>query len=101
MLLAIGIGNTSIKLGVFDGEKLAATWHIASDLQRLPDEYSITLLSLLEHGKIKKADITEAAIWCTVPSLIPTFEELLQKHFAIFPLVVGAGIKVFHHGVRP
>jgi len=97
MLLAIGIGNTSIKLGLFDGEKLAAAWHIATDLQRMPDEYSITLFSLLEQGKIKKADITEAAIWCTVPSLIPTFEELLQKHFGISPLVVGAGIK---SGVR-
>jgi type III pantothenate kinase len=32
-----------------------------------------------------------------VPSLIPTFEELLQKHFGISPLVVGAGIKT---GVR-
>lgn len=97
MLLAIGIGNTSIKLGVFDGEKLAVSWHIATDMRRTPDEYTITLLSLLEQGSIKKSDITEAALWCTVPSLVPIFEELLQKHFQITPLVVGAGIKT---GVR-
>ena len=97
MLLAIGIGNTSIKLGVFDGEKLAAAWHIATDMRRTPDEYTITLFSLLEQGKIKKSDISEAAMWCTVPSLIPTFEELLQKQFNISPLVVGVGIKT---GVR-
>jgi type III pantothenate kinase len=97
MLLAIGIGNTSIKLGLFDGERLAATWYIATDLRRTPDEYTIALFSLLEQGNIKKPDITEAALWCTVPSLIPTFEELLSKHFGISPLVVGAGIKT---GVR-
>ena len=92
MLLAIGIGNTSIKLGVFDGDKIAATWHIATDMRRMPDEYAITLSSLLEQGGVKKSEITEAAMWCTVPSLIPTFEEVLQKQFAITPLVVGAGI---------
>jgi type III pantothenate kinase len=97
MLLAIGIGNTSIKLGVFDDDKLSASWHIATDMRRTPDEYTITLLSLLEQGGIKKADITEAAMWCTVPSLLPTFGELLQEHFGISPLVVGAGIKT---GVR-
>ncbi|RJO62577.1 MAG: type III pantothenate kinase [Dehalococcoidia bacterium] len=97
MLLAIGIGNTSIKLGVFDGEKLASAWHIATDIRHTPDEYSVTLFSLLEQGNVEKSDLTEAAMWCTVPPLIPTFEELLRKHFGISPLVVGAGIKT---GVR-
>jgi len=93
MLLAIGIGNTSIKIGVFDGEKLAATWQVASVLHRLPDEYAITLLSLLKLQDIEPGQVTEAAIWCTVPSLGPTFEELLQKYFHVKPFIVAAGIK--------
>jgi len=97
MLLAIGIGNTSIKLGIFEGEKLIHTWHISTDMRRMPDEYAITLFNLLEQCGISRSDIQEAAMWCTVPSLIPTFEELLQKHFQITPLVVAAGIKT---GVR-
>ena len=97
MLIAIGIGNTSIKIGIYDGEKLAASWHIATDLRRMPDEYSITLLSLLQAEGIAKPDINEAAMWCTVPSLIATFEEVIKKNFGIAPLVVGAGIKT---GIR-
>jgi type III pantothenate kinase len=97
MLIAVGIGNTSIKLGVYDGEKLAASWHIATDPRRMPDEYSVILLSLLEAGHIGKPDITEAAMWCTVPALISTFEEVLKKNFGIAPLVIGAGIKT---GIR-
>jgi type III pantothenate kinase len=97
MLLAIGIGNTSIKLGVFEGDKLGSTWHIATDIRRTPDEYGVTLFSLLKQSELKISDITETAMWCTVPSLIPTFEELSQKHFGISPFVVGAGIKT---GVR-
>ena len=97
MLLAIGIGNTSIKLGVFDGEKLAATWHIATDPRRTPDEYAVMLSSLLAQHDIKSNDISESAMWCTVPALIPTFEELLKKHYGAAPLVVGVGVKT---GVR-
>jgi type III pantothenate kinase len=97
MLLAIGIGNTSIKLGVFDGENLKATWHIGSDTRRWPDEYATLLLDLLRQEGMAAGDIDEAALWCTVPSLAPNFEELLQKYFHVVPLVVAAGIKT---GVR-
>jgi type III pantothenate kinase len=93
MLLAIGIGNTSIKLGVFEGERLVATWQVASVLHRLPDEYAVTLLGLLGLQNIKPSQITEAAMWCTVPSLQPAFEELLLRYFNIHPLVVVAGVK--------
>jgi type III pantothenate kinase len=97
MLLAIGIGNTSIKLGLFDGENLRATWQVGSDTRRLPDEYAVLLLNLLRQRNVAVGDIDEAAIWCTVPSLSTTFEELLQKYFKVAPLVVGAGVKT---GVR-
>lgn len=93
MLLAIGIGNTSIKLGVFDGDKLKATFQVASVIHRLPDEYTLTLLGLLKLQDISPSQITEAAMWCTVPSLAPTFEELLQRCFHTKPLIVAAGVK--------
>ena len=93
MLLAIGIGNTSIKLGVFDGDNLVVTFQVASVVHRLPDEYTLSLLGLLKLKDITPEQITEAAMWCTVPSLAPTFEELLKKNFDIQPLVVAAGIK--------
>ena len=93
MLLAVGIGNTSIKLGVFEGEDLITTFHLASVVHRLPDEYALTLLGLLDLRGITPAQITEAAMWCTVPSLTATFEELLQRYFNIRPLVVAAGVK--------
>ncbi len=93
MLLAIGIGNTSIKLGLFDGEKLAATWQVASVLHRLPDEYAVMLLDLLKLRDLKAAQVTEAAMWCTVPLLASTFDDMLQRYFSIRPLVVAAGVK--------
>ncbi|MCL2149347.1 MAG: type III pantothenate kinase [Dehalococcoidia bacterium] len=93
MLLAIGIGNTSIKLGVFDGDSLVVTFHVASVIHRLSDEYALTILGLLKLKDISPVQITEAALWCTVPSIAPSFDDLLQRYFNVRPLVVAAGVK--------
>jgi type III pantothenate kinase len=93
MLLAVDIGNTSITLGVFDGEKLRATWHVATGVHRMPDEYASLLLSLLRHQGLATADVKAVALCSVVPPLISTFEELFRRYFNIEPLVVGAGVK--------
>jgi type III pantothenate kinase len=93
MLLAIGIGNTSIKLGVFKGDDLIASWHISTDQRKTADEYAVTLFSLLAHSGVESSGVNEAAMWSTVPSLVLVFTDLLEKHFHIEPLVVAAGIK--------
>jgi type III pantothenate kinase len=93
MLLAVDIGNTSITLGVFDGEKLRATWHVATGVHRLPDEYASLLLSLLRHQGLETADVKAVALCSVVPPLISTFEELFKRYFNIEPLVVGVGVK--------
>ena len=93
MLLAIDIGNTDITLGVFEGEELGATWHVATSIHRMVDEYAALLLNLLQHQNLKVADIKEIALCSVVPPLISTFEELSQRYFHLSPLVVGAGVK--------
>jgi type III pantothenate kinase len=97
MLLAIDIGNTNITLGVFDGDKLGATFRLATHVNQMSDEYAVYILSLLQQRGIDMAAITEGAISCVVPPLITTFNELFQRYFNIVPLVIGPGVKT---GVR-
>jgi type III pantothenate kinase len=97
MLLTIDIGNTSIAFGVFEGEELRVTTNIATDIHRLPEEYAILLLNLLHYHDVQQADIDEVVLCSVVPPLVSTFEELLERHLRINPLVIGAGIKT---GVR-
>jgi len=97
MLLAIDIGNTDTTLGVFAGEELHATWHMATVIHRMADEYATVLLNLLHHQGLDKPDIKEVALCSVVPPLTATFEELFQRYFHVSPLVVGAGVKT---GVR-
>jgi len=97
MLLAVDIGNTSIAFGVFENEKLRATWRIATVIHRMADEYAVLLLNLLRHQGLDKSDIKDIALCSVVPPLITTFVDLSQRYFNTTPLVVGAGVKT---GVR-
>jgi type III pantothenate kinase len=93
MLLAFDIANTNIKIGMFDGDKLRATWRISTGVQRMADEYAVMLFNLLRHQGIDFKDVKEGAMSCVVPPLLTTFNELFQRYFNIKPLVVGPGVK--------
>jgi type III pantothenate kinase len=97
MLLAFDVGNTTITIGLFDREQLRATWRIATDHQRLADEYAVLLLGLLDVERVEKQSIDAAVLASVVPDLLPTFEDLCRKHLKVDPLVVGTGTKT---GVR-
>ncbi len=97
MLLAIDIGNTNVTLGVYEGERLAAHWRIATVHERMPDEYGLILLGLFEHSSLHISQITGVAIASVVPALTSTFRELCRDYLQHDPLVIDAGVKT---GVR-
>jgi type III pantothenate kinase len=97
VLLALDVGNTNVTIGVFDGEKTCATWRMATDKERLADEYAVMLMGLLATAKIEPGVITEAVMASVVPDLVPVFERLCQRYFGVDPVVVGTGTRT---GVR-
>ena len=97
VLLALDIGNTSIHIGLWDGDTIANTWRIGVEQEKLPDEYGVLLMNLLDTGGIAASQIGACIIGCDVPPLIPTFEQVCRKYFKIEPMVVGHGLRT---GVR-
>ncbi len=97
MLLVIDVGNTDTTLGVFEDQELRATWHLATGIHRMADEYAALLINLLQYQGLGISDIKQVAVCSVVPPLTATFEELFQRYFHISPLIVGAGVKT---GVR-
>ena len=93
MLLAIDIGNTNITLGVFQGDSIKATWRLATDPRRMPDEYGMTILNLLPVRGISSSDIDAVVVCSVVPTLTQAFTELSQSFFNDTPLLVGAGVR--------
>lgn len=93
MLLVTDIGNTRTTLGVFEGDKLRATWNFATIIHRMVDELAASLLFLLNHEGIEVADIKGVAMCSVVPPLTGVFSELFERYCHVKPLVVGPGIK--------
>lgn len=97
MLLVVDIGNTSVHVGVFDGDRLLETWRLTTDVNRLPDEYALLLRGVLETAGLSGDDITECALSSTVPPLTQPFVELVRRYFQAETLVAGSGMRT---GVR-
>ncbi|MBI3362740.1 MAG: type III pantothenate kinase [Chloroflexi bacterium] len=97
MLLAIDIGNTNITLGLYEGEKLGPRWRLATDHERMPDEYGIAILNLFQHSRHTAGDVSAIAIASVVPPLTGTFVTACRQYLDHDPLVVDAGVRT---GVR-
>jgi type III pantothenate kinase len=93
MLLAIDVGNTNITIGVFDGSKLKATWTVATEVHRMPDEYASLLLNLFDRQGLAPSQITDMVLCSVVPPLVGVFDEVCRRYLKISPLVVEAGVK--------
>ena len=97
MLLAIDVGNTDIKLGVFDGERLCSGWRWSTDRARMADEYAVLLGWALSHHELSFSAITRAVLCSVVPSLTGAFSSLCERYLHQEPLVVTAAVET---GVR-
>lgn len=93
MLLCIDIGNTNIKLGLFEGDKLRAHWRIATERTRLADEYAMLLLDLFRAQQITLDVVNGIALSSVVPALTPEFSDLARRYLKQTPIVVGPGVK--------
>ena len=97
MLLTIDIGNTNLTLGLYEGEKLGPHWRLATDHARMPDEYGLQLLGLLEHAGCGQDCLTGIVVASVVPNLTGRVIQACQEYLKLEPLVVDAGVKT---GIR-
>ena len=93
MLLAIDVGNTNITLGLYQGENRLGAWRLATVHNRMPDEYGLQLLGLLEHARHTVQEIEGTVLASVVPPLTGTFVQACREYLGQDPLVVDAGVK--------
>ncbi len=91
MLLAVDVGNTNTKVGVFEGPRLRASWALATRRQQTADELGVLLEALLRGRGLRRADVTGLALSNVVPPLQPTLDEVAARYFAGPPLTVVPG----------
>jgi type III pantothenate kinase len=88
MLLAIDLGNTNLTIGLYDGKKLGARWRLSTDHDRMPDEYGMQILSLLQHGGCSTAHLDGVCIASVVPPLTGRIVQAARAYLDQEPLVV-------------
>jgi type III pantothenate kinase len=97
MLLTIDIGNTNVTLGLYDGDTLGPRWRLATDHNRMADEYGILLVNLFQHAGYRPEQVHGIALASVVPPLTGTFVAVCENYFGQSPFVIDAGVKT---GVR-
>jgi type III pantothenate kinase len=93
MLLTIDVGNTQIYAGVFDGDKIKASFRRTSSGAVTSDELGVFLLQVLRANAIKPRAIAEIAIASVVPDLTRSIANCARKYFCLEPFIVGQETK--------
>ncbi|MCL2864936.1 MAG: type III pantothenate kinase [Lachnospiraceae bacterium] len=93
MLLTVDVGNTNIKLGVFEDEVLQGTFRMTTKRQRTSDEFGADLCQILAYREIPRDKINAVIVASVVPDIMYAFTNGIQKYLDTRPLIVSAGIK--------
>lgn len=97
MLLVIDVGNTNLTLGIYGGETLGPRWRLATDHDRMPDEYGLQFLGLLSHADRSIDGLHGVCAASVVPQLTQRIVQACREYLKQDPLVVDTGVKT---GIR-
>jgi len=97
MLLAVDVGNTNLTIGLYEADQLTSHWRLATDHNRMPDEYGLQILGLLTHAGRNPADLNGVSLASVVPPLTSRVIRACHEYLKQEPLVVDTGVKT---GVR-
>ena len=93
MLFVIDVGNTNINYGVYDGDKLVASFRMMSKMPRTSDEYGVMILGRLFNNKVSADDIDGTIIVTVVPNVMHALTSAVIKYIKTTPVIVGPGVK--------
>ena len=90
-LLAVDVGNTTTRLGLFADGGLAGTWELTTHERLTVDEARMQLAQAA--ALMGEALPEEAILACVVPTLTDVWRRALAAACGCRPLVVGPGLK--------
>lgn len=93
MLLTIDVGNTNVTIGLYQADRLVHHWRLATDHDRMPDEYGLQFLGLLQNAGCAPEDLSGISLASVVPPLTGRVIQACREYLHQEPLVVDTGIK--------
>jgi type III pantothenate kinase len=93
MLLAIDTGNTHTVLGLFDGDRLAADWRLATRKGETADELGALLRALFAAEGLDPSSVDGVIVSSVVPDWNGILQATARRTFGRDALFVAPGIK--------
>lgn len=93
MLLAIDIGNTNTKLGIFKNDELLFITRLNTSSQKTADQIAIEMRDFFRVYNILPENIVGAIISSVVPNRSSIIKNAVKSLCKITPLMLGPGLK--------
>jgi len=89
LLLVFDIGNTNIKIALFDGNAIVREWRIGTDIKKTGDEYLPILVALFRDEDMDLKRVNGAVLSSVVPPLTGPFVTVIRYITGKKPLVIA------------
>ncbi len=96
MFMAMDVGNTNIKMALFEGEEMKKTWRVSTNKTYTSDEYGMVLQGLFDHAglEMKVEGIIMSSV---VPTINYTLEHMCKDYLGMKPMTIAPGV---HTGIE-
>ena len=94
MLIAIDIGNTNIKAGLFKESTLKDVLRLSTRRDLTADEIGMPISDWLGRMKVTNEQIESAVICSVVPTVTDETSEMCKRYLGCIPTIVSADIKL-------
>ncbi len=92
MILAIDVGNTNIKLALYQDDRLAMSWRLSNRVNRTADEFGIEFGNLFAQAGYKLDQVKGIIMSSVVPGCNYTVTHACRHYIGLTPLMVDTTI---------
>ena len=94
MLLAIGVGNTNMVFGLYEGEYLRGTFRISTNAERTSDELGMQISQYYHFHGIDRSRTRAVIIASVVPPVMYTLINAIRKYLRVQPVIAGRDVDI-------
>ena len=92
MLLVIDVGNTNMVFGIYEGDRLAGSFRLKTDVNRTSDEIGLLAAQYFEKFGLDTGKVEDVMIASVVPPVMYSLTSAIIKYFNRRPLIIDDGV---------
>lgn len=93
MIFTMDVGNTNIKMALFDGESMVGYWRLSTTRKYTSDEMGVMITNLFLSKGFNTGMVEGVMLSSVVPTVNFTVEHMCRDYFSQDPMFVVPGIK--------